>query len=66
MRVGPWSNGVSLLINEDEIPELSPSPSAFVHRKVHVTTQQEGGLQQAKKIALTRNQIRQNLEPPEL
>lgn len=38
MRVGPWSNGVGLLINEDEIPELSPSLSAFVHRKVHVIT----------------------------
>lgn len=38
MRVGPWSNGIGVLINEGETPELSPVLSAFVQRKALVRT----------------------------
>lgn len=33
MRVGPWSNGIGVLINEGKTPELSSLLSVFVQRK---------------------------------
>lgn len=37
-RVGPWSNGIGVLINEGGTPELSPLLSALVQRNALVRT----------------------------